>query len=194
MIRGARGVGKVLFRAVSCGAVKYNHTVHVAIELKPKLLPLAAFLAALSISTFIVLAVTAQVSPIDRSLQTGEKAYTELKAADAAGANITILSARFNSALDLLQNASNLERTGDNTKASQLAAQANNSFLSIIQDSQSLRDNAISERQHEATFQNASILIGALVVAVVTVVVLTVYRRIQSRQFAELMFRVKERT
>jgi hypothetical protein len=162
--------------------------------LKPKLLSLAAILAALSISTFLVLAVAAQVSPVDRSLETGEKAYTELKAADAAGANVTILSARFNSALDLLQNASNLERTGDNTTASQLAAQANNSFLAIIQDSQSLRDNAISERQQEATLQNASILIGALVVAVATVVVLTVYRRIQSKQFAELMFRVKART
>ena len=162
--------------------------------MKPKLLSLAVFFAALSISTFVVLAVAAQVSPVDRSLQTGEKAYTELKAADSAGANITILSVQFNSALDLLQNASNLERTGDNTTASQLAAKANNSFLAIIQDSQSLRDNAISERQQEATFKNASILIGALVVAVATVVALTVYRRIQSRQFAELMFRVKERT
>jgi hypothetical protein len=57
-----------------------------------------------------------------------------------------------------------------------------------------LRDNAISERQQKATLQNASILIGALVVAVATVVALTVYRRIQSRQFAELMFRVKAGT
>ena len=194
MISGARGVRNVLFRDVLCGAVKYNHSVHRAIELKPKLLSLAAFLAALSISTFVVLAVEAQVSPVDRSLQTGEKAYAALKAADAAGANITMLSARFNSALDLLQNASNLEMAGDNGTASQLAAQANNSFLTIIQDSQSLRDSAISEHQQEATLQNASILIGAVVVAVATVVALTVYRRIQSRQFAELKFRVKART
>ena len=162
--------------------------------MKPKLLSLAAFLAALSISTFVVLAVAAQVSPVGPSLQTGEKAYTALKAADAAGANITTLSGRFNSALDLLQNASNLERMGDNTTASELAVQANNSFLAIIQDSQSLTDNAISERQQEATFRNASILIGALFVAIATVVALTIYRRIQSKQFAELMFRVKVRT
>lgn len=195
MIRAARGVRNVLFIGFSWGAVKCRFTVDGAIELTqmPKLSALAALLTALAISTFFVI-VTAQTSPVDRAMQTGEKAYAELEAADAAGANITTLSGQFNAALDLLQNASLLQKTGDNATASQLAGQANNSFLAIIQDSQSLRDNAISERQQEATLRNASILIGAVVVAIVTVAALTAYRRIRSRQFAELLFRVRVRS
>jgi len=153
---------------------------------------LTVLFSALAMSRFAAsFIVTAQVSPVEHALQTGERAYAELKAADEAGANITTLAAQFNAALSLLENASRFEKTGDNATASALASEAENSFLAIIPAADSLRDAALSKQQHEITDRYIGILIGALIVAVATVAVLQIYSRIRWRQFAELRIKPK---
>jgi len=153
---------------------------------------LTALFSVLAISTFAAsFAVNAQVSPVGHALQTGERAYIELKAADEAGANITALALQFNVALGLLENASRFEKTGDNATASALASEAENSFLAIIPAADSLEATALSKQQQEATGRYIGILMGALIVAVVAVALLEVNRRIRWRQFAELRIKPK---
>lgn len=153
---------------------------------------MAVLFAALAISTFFVPPrASAQTGTVEHSLRTGENAYVELKAADKAGANITSLAIRFNEALGLLENASRLEKSGDNATASTLASQAENSFSSIIPDAQSLKDAALSKRQQDANLQLYLVPISALTVAVAAVAILVIHRRISSRQFVELRVRAK---
>ena len=194
MIEGANEVRKVLFIGRSSCALSYGFIVQrpVKLSIRSELFLLTVLFSALAISTFAAsFVVNAQVSPVEHALQTGERAYAELKAADEAGANITTLAAQFNAALSLLENASRFEKTGDNATASALASEAENSFLAIIPAANSLRDAALSKQQHEITDRYIGILIGALIVAVATVAVLQIYSRIRWRQFAELRIKPK---
>ena len=194
MIRGANEVRKVLFIGRSSAAVKYSFTVQRPnkLNITSKLFLLTFLFSALAISTFAAsFAVTAQVSPVEHALQTGERAYAELKAADEAGANITALAVQFNVALALLENANRSEETGDNATASALASQAENSFLAIIPAADSLRDAAVSKQQQGVTNRYITILIAALIVAVAAVAVLQIYSRIRWRQFTELRIKPK---
>jgi autotransporter adhesin len=148
--------------------------------------------SALAISTFAAsFVVTAQVSPVEHALQTGERAYAELKAADEAGANITALAGQFNVALGLLDNASRFEKTGDNATASALASEAENSFLAIIPAADSLRDAAVSKQQQEVTDRYIGTLIAALIVAVAAVAALQIYHKVRWKQFTELRIKPK---
>ena len=153
---------------------------------------LAAFFFLFAISTIVVsFAVTAQVTPVESALQTGERAYTELKAADEAGANVTALASEYNSALGILDNASRLEKTGDTTTASALASKVENQFVAITSQAQSLRDAAMVKREEEATIQKCAVPIAALIFAFAAVAALRIYRNVRSRQFAELKVRAK---
>jgi len=148
--------------------------------------------SALAISTFAAsFVVTAQVNPVEHALQTGERAFAELKAADEAGANITALGVQFNVALGLLDNASRSEKTGDNATASALASQAESSFLAIIPAADSLRDAAVSKQQQEITDRYIGTPIAALIVAVAAVAALQIYRKIRWKQFTELRIKPK---
>jgi 4-amino-4-deoxy-L-arabinose transferase-like glycosyltransferase len=194
MIRGADEARKVLFIGRSTGGVNHRFTVQRPIKLNitSKFFLLTALFSVLAISTFAAsFVVNAQVSPVEHALETGERAYIELKAADEAGANIRALAVQFNVALGLLENASRFEKTGDNATASALASEAENSFLAIIPAADSLQAAALSKQQQEATGRYIGILIGALIVAVVAVVLLEVNRRIRWRQFAELRIKPK---
>jgi hypothetical protein len=194
MIRGANEVRNVLFIGRSSGAVNYSFTVQRPIKLNitSKLFLLTFLFSALAISTYAAsVVVTAQVNPVEHALQTGERAYAELKAADEAGANVTALAAQFNVALGLLENASRSEKTGDNATASVLASEAENSFLAIIPAADSLRDAALLKQQQEVTGRYIGIPIAALIVAVAAVAVLQIYRQIRWRQFAELRIKPK---
>jgi len=194
MISGANDVRKVLFVGRSSGAINYSFTLQWRIKLivTSKLFLLTVLFSALAISTFAAFFVaTAQVSPVDHALQTGEKAYAELKAADEAGANITALASQFNAALGLLDNGSRLEKAGDNGTASPLASEAESSFLTIIPAADSLRDAALLRQQQTITDRYVSILVCALIVAVVAVALLQVYSRVRWRQFAELRIKPK---
>lgn len=193
MINGANDARKVLFVGVPSGAFNYSLTVEsaIALTITSKLLVLAVLFSALAISTFVVIVAAAQVSPVEHALQTGEKAYAEMKAADRAGANVTALAVRFNAALGLLEDASRLEKAGDETAASTQASQAEHSFLAITQDAQSLMNAAVSRRQQETTLRYVAIPVTALIVAGAAVALLIVRRRVQSRQFTELRIKAK---
>jgi hypothetical protein len=194
MIRGANEARKVLCIGRSTGAVNHSFTVQRRIKLNvtSRLFLLTALFSALAISTFAAsFVVNAQVSPVEHALQTGERAYLELKEADEAGANITPLAGQFNVALGLLENASRSEKTGDNATASALASEAENSFLAIIPAADNLRAAALSNQQQEVTGRYIDIPIGALIVAVAAVALLEVSRRIRWRQFAELRIKPK---
>jgi hypothetical protein len=162
------------------------------LTLTSRLRLLAAFFFAFAILAIIVsFAVTAQVTPVEHALQTGERAYAELKAADEAGANITALASQYNSALGMLDNATRLEKSGDNATTSALASQAENQFQAVIQQAQSLRDAAMVKREKDARLQTYAPPIGALIVAFAAVAILLIYRKVRSRQFGELKVRLK---
>jgi hypothetical protein len=132
-----------------------------------------------------------QLSLSGQEQQAIQKTYAELKAADDAGANVTILAGRFNAALELFQKAQALNRTGDGAKASLLASQANSSMLLLIPEAQELQQRAISQRQNGALEQVLIPLIEALVIAVVAVMLVSFRRWLESKQFNELRVRVK---
>jgi hypothetical protein len=115
-----------------------------------------------------------------------------LKAADEAGANVTSLASQYNSAIELLDNASRLEKAGDMTTASALASQATSQFQTIIQQAQSLREAATAKKEEQTRFQSYVVPAGAVMVAVAAAAALLIYRKVRSRQFDELKIRIKE--
>ena len=123
--------------------------------------------------------------------ETVREAYIELKAADNAGANISALAERFNMALELLERAQALSRTGDQADALQLTSQANSSMSLLIPEAQRLQERAISQRQGEALERLLLPPIEALMIAIVVIVLANLRRWMESKQFNELRIKVK---
>jgi len=127
----------------------------------------------------------AQTSP---SVQPNlREAYSALKVANDAGANVTALATRFNTALALLDNASN----GNQTGAPNLISQANSILVSIPTDAQNLGTAARAQRQETARVRTLAIPIGALVTAIIATAFAVVRRNVRARRFKELRVKIK---
>jgi len=126
------------------------------------------------------------VTQIRDAVNASQKAYSELQAADKAGANITGLAVRFNMALDLLESAKERDKGGDHAGSYRLASEAESSLLALIPEAQSMRDAALSQRQRELYLTMLAVPIEALAVALAVVLVAEVRSRVESRQLREL--------
>jgi len=158
------------------------------LKIKVEPIILAVVLCTLAISMFYAsLTANAQPNPAESVNPNIQKAYSELKAADDAGANISELAARFNTALELLDKANN----GNDTNTSDLIAQANRLLSSIPPDSQNLKSAATAGQQEAARLRIVRIPVGALIVALVAVAILVIRRKVQAKRFAELRVKVK---
>lgn len=155
---------------------------------------LSAFVFFVISSSVMVMLASAQPTFIAQAVQASHDAYASIEMADTAGANVTVLAAQFNQALSLLQNATELERTGNESEALVLASEAKSSFEAIIPESQKLRDAAVAKQEESSRLQTLSIPIAALIIAIVTVLLVATYQRIRLKQFNELRIKLKPRS
>lgn len=120
------------------------------------------FLCGLGISALAILAapliVTAQAGLSPSTTTNHQQAYSELKTAKDAGANVTLLTARFNTALELLDRASD----ENGTSASGLVSQANSIPASIPNDAQWLTSGAASQQLEATLARELTAPVGAL--------------------------------
>ena len=136
----------------------------------------------------------AQATSIAQAVQASHEAYASIKVADTSGADVAPLVVQFNRGLSLLQNATELEKSGNESKALVLASEAQRSFEAIIPESQKLTDAANAKRAESSRLQTLSIPIIALIIATVTVLLVTAYQRIRLKQFSEIKIRLKQRS
>ena len=172
------------------GFGKHNITAESVVHLKIKTEQffLAVVFCTLAISIFVTSVTTnAQPNPAESLMPSLQKAYSDLKAADYAGANMTSLALRFNTALELLERANKTNQTS----SSELVSQANSLFESIPSDAQILKSAASSERQEAARVRMLVVPLEALIFALVAIGIVVVRRKVRARQFAELRLKVK---
>ena len=148
----------------------------------------------LLLTSVMAIPTDAQQTPIAQAVQASHDAYASIKAADTAGANVTVPAAQFNLALSLLENATELEKRGNESQALSLASEAQGSFQAIIPESQHLRDQALARQEESSRLQTLSIPVAALIIAIVTVLLFTAYQRIRVKQFNELRINLKPRS
>ena len=134
-----------------------------------------------------------QPTPVELAEQAEYKAYSDVKAADTAGANTTSLVDQFNAALSLIEEAKKADAQGNQTGASSLASEAENSFTAISSNAQKAEDSATSGRSSTEVLQIAAVPITALVVALGAVIIAAVRRMVESRQFLEQRIALKSR-
>lgn len=168
--------------------IPFDGAIKLKIKVEQTLLTI--LLCTLSISVFAAsFKASGQPDPYLTAMPSIRAAYSELKTANDAGANVTALAARLNVALELLDEASN----GDQRNYTDLTSQANSLLASIAIDAQNLRSVATAEQQASAAFRTVAIPLGALIVALVAVAIAAIRRKVQAKQFAELKVKLKDR-
>jgi len=142
----------------------------------------------LAISAFAVLVTvnSAQTFTVADAVQTSQRVYVQLKSADQAGANITLLAGQYNVALQLIDQAQRLESSGDYNRATSLATQATNILETISPQADKLRTDAMSHQQTAATEQKLAIPIEAFAIALTATVLIAVRRRVKFKQISEM--------
>jgi len=120
-------------------------------------------------------------------------AYSKLRAAEADGANVTNLVARFNIALGFLTRAENLDDSGNHIESTSISLQAQIMFQSISSDARALQNQAQSRRQLENRERLINVPILALLLTMIVFIGVSFRRTIKTKQFGEKRFKVVER-
>lgn len=152
---------------------------------------LPVFLSIIFLQNLALSLVGSQGGTFDLAMRTSGEAYLEVKAADAAGANVTTLVFRFNGGLIPLDQARDLEAAGDETNAASAASEATSVFSSLIPDAQGLRDAATSKRQLEMRIRLLGVPVESAAVALAVVLLFSVVKWVQAKQLLELKLKIK---
>ncbi len=129
---------------------------------------------------------SAQPATVGNAVQLSERVYTELRAADEAGANITTLADQYNSALNLIDQAERLDSAGDHAGAASLADHAQAILQPIPLEAEKLRSDALSQQQTAKLDRLLAIPIGAFIVALTVVGFTVIRRRVRFKQIMEM--------
>ena len=139
-------------------------------------------LAVISIIVFNMPSVVwAQQSNAASAISTAQsklvQCYDVARAAEAAGANISQLTGRLNSAGLLFSRAQLAYSNGDFASAQILAVQSLNKLASFLSDAKSLQVSAANNRSFDFLFVFVGSIVGTVVVLVGSVVVWVLFRR-----------------
>ncbi len=140
-------------------------------------------LCTLAISAFAILAaVYAQTYTVNDAVQMSEQVYVKLKGADSAGANITALAGRYNTALNLIDQAQRLDRIGDHTDAASLDGRAESILQSVAPEAESLKTNVSSQR----LTRRVLVPVEAFTIALTMIGFVVIRRRVRFKQVTEM--------
>lgn len=159
--------------------------------LNPLLRRLLFFILAISAFAAFVAVNSAQTFTVADAVQTSVQVYEQLKSADRAGANITLLLGQYNTALNLIDQAQRLDSSGAHTRAASLASQAESILQAISPEAEKLRTDALSHQQTTARDRILAIPIEAFAVAVAITGLILIRRRVRFKQIGEMRVVVK---
>ena len=154
---------------------------------------MSLLLCALTISAFSVLVTLnfAQTDAINNAIQTSVQVYSELSAAEKAGANITSISAEYNNALNLIDRAQRLENSGDTQDATSLATQAISIFQTISPSAETITAEASSHQSLARLERIVLVPMGAIFLALVGVALYLIHKHTRFKQIREMGLAVK---
>jgi hypothetical protein len=160
--------------------------------LKPKAV-LLIFVFCLSIVMLGTLTLgNSQVSSQYQAPRVVVQAYIALKNASDAGANVSDLASRFNSALSVIDKQNMISTSGTESPASLQEMQAESSINSIIPPAQELAAKDTASQQTQTQRKPLMMGVEALAVAIAVVSILIIRRHVQSKQFRELIVKVEQ--
>jgi hypothetical protein len=93
--------------------------------------------------------------------------FTAAKEAEAAGANITVITATLNKAGLLLSQAENAYETSDFDVAFNLAHQSQNSLSNCLAEANTFKETAVQQQNRDFLINVVGSIIGTLVVIIV---------------------------
>ena len=131
----------------------------------------------IALTVLLLLFVTAMMAPVWAEQEGAQSAissakntiltcYRAAREAEAAGANITVLTATLNQAASLLSQAEFAYATNDFDTASNLASQSQNTLTNFVEEANALKETATQQRNQDFLVNVVGSLIGAFVVIV----------------------------
>ena len=122
----------------------------------------------------------------DFVMATADQALKSINSAEAAGADVTELVARFNVAIDLQQQAERATYTSCSSY-DVCIIQANNMMLSVVEDASILANQAVAKREQAnvMTF-TVYVPVGSFVTSVVIVVLYRAWQSRRSKRYQEM--------
>jgi hypothetical protein len=109
---------------------------------------------------------TGAASAISSARNTILSCYSAAMEAEAAGANITVLTANLNAAGSLLSQAESAYAASDFDSAFNLASQSQNTLTGFIAEANALKENATQQQNRDFLVNVVGSLIGAFAVVV----------------------------
>ena len=136
----------------------------------------------IALTVLLLLFVTAMMAPVWAEQEGAQSAissakntiltcYSAVREAEAAGANITVLTATLNQAASLLSQAEFAYATNDFDTASNLASQSQNTLTNFVEEANALKETATQQRNQDFLVNVVGSLIGTFVVIVAGLVV-----------------------
>ena len=136
----------------------------------------------IALTVLLLLFVTAMMAPVWAEQEGAQSAissakntiltcYRAAREAEAAGANITVLTATLNQAASLLSQAEFAYATNDFDTASNLASQSQNVLTNFVGEANALKETATQQRNQDFLVNVVGSLIGTFVVIVAGLVV-----------------------
>jgi hypothetical protein len=122
----------------------------------------------------------------DFVMATADQALKSINSAEAAGADVTELVARFNVAIDLQRQAERATYTSCSSY-DVCIVQANNMMLSVVEDASILANQAVAKREQAnvMTF-TVYVPIGSFVISIVIVVLYRAWQSRRSKRYQEM--------
>jgi len=132
----------------------------------------------IALTVLLLLFVTAMMAPVWAEQEGAQSAissakntiltcYRAAREAEAAGANITVLTAMLNQAGSLLSQAEFAYATSDFDTASNLASQSQNVLTNFVGEANALKETATQQRNQDFLVNVVGSIIGAFTVIVV---------------------------
>ena len=132
----------------------------------------------IALTVLLLLSVTAMMAPVWAEQEGAQSAissakntiltcYSAVREAEAAGANITVLTAMLNQAGSLLSQAEFAYATSDFDTASNLASQSQNVLTNFVGEANALKETATQQRNQDFLVNVVGSIIGAFTVIVV---------------------------
>ena len=137
----------------------------------------ALFIAVLSVPSVVWAQQSDAASAISAAQSKLVQCYDAARAAEAASANISVLTNRLNSAGLLLSRAELAYSTGDFGSAQSLAVQSQDELASFISDANSLQTSAAQSKSFDFLLSIVGSVVGTVVVLVGSFVVWGLLKR-----------------
>jgi hypothetical protein len=125
--------------------------------------------------------VFAQTTQTDLKLQeahhTFEQAFNTVLDAENVHANITSLLSQLNNVAEILSQAENARRSGNNALAITNADSVIQGSKQILSNAQTLKESALIEKQNALWIRNISIIIGSIIFILIMFIVWRQFKR-----------------